>query len=365
MKNIPGSYISSKKYIPQLDGIRGLAILLVITFHYFGFLKIFSFGWSGVDLFFVLSGYLITSRLYALKNDKNYFSKFYINRALRILPVYYLSLIFFYIGFNLLLSPVNLPSFTYYNRYWWSFFLFLENWTFIKEWPAQDHLLHFWSLAIEEQFYLIWPLFLYVFLSKKYFSKLILLLLLVIITLRCVIYLQHPEFREFPYYLINTFCRMDGFIIGGVLFLIQQKRNLKPVQNFYLLLIAVIAAGIYFTNTTQANPFISTIGYTLLALFFAGLINFITINPNSSLSNAFKVWWLRFIGRISYGLYIYHWIIYRFLHPKISFWMNNILIDQKDLVNWVSLFTCLIVSLVISTISYFYFESYFLKMKRK
>lgn len=310
MKNIPGSYISSKKYIPQLDGIRGLAILLVISFHYFGFLKIFSFGWVGVDLFFVLSGYLITSRLYAFKNDKNYFSKFYTNRALRILPVYYGSLIVFYAGFNLLLSPSNLPSFTYYNRFWWSFLLFLENWTFIKELPAQDHLLHFWSLAIEEQFYLIWPLFIYIFLNNKYLYKIILFLLLAIITIRCLIYFQHPNpmLKEFHHYINNTFCRMDGFIIGGALFLLQQKRNLKPVQNFYLLLLAVIAVGIYFTNTTQANSFISTAGYTLVALFFAGLINFITINPNSVLSMAFKVRWLRFIGRISYGLYIYHWI---------------------------------------------------------
>ncbi len=67
---------SENKHIPQLDGIRGLAILLVVTFHYFGSIKIFSFGWSGVDLFFVLSGYLITSRLYVSKNEKNYFLKF-------------------------------------------------------------------------------------------------------------------------------------------------------------------------------------------------------------------------------------------------------------------------------------------------
>ncbi|HUS00098.1 MAG TPA: acyltransferase [Chitinophagaceae bacterium] len=364
MENHHGPYISSKKYIPQLDGIRGLAILLVITYHYFGFLKIFSFGWTGVDVFFVLSGYLITSRLYAFKNDKNYFSKFYTNRALRILPVYYASLIIFYAGFNLLLSPVNLPSITYYNNNWWSFLLFLENWTFIKQLPSQDHLLHFWSLAIEEQFYLIWPLFIYIFLSKKYFNRLIVLLLLAIITLRCLIYLQHPTFKDFHYYFFNTFCRMDGFIMGGGLFLLQQKRNLKPVQNGYLFLLGVIAIGIYFTNTSQANPFISTIGFTLLALFFAGLINFVTINPNSSLSKVFKVGWLIFIGRISYGLYIYHWIIYRIVHPRFAFWMNNMIID-KDLVNWISLVVCLIVSLVISTVSYFYFESYFLKLKRK
>ena len=96
-----------KQYIPQLDGIRGLAIILVISFHYLGNIPIFSFGWCGVDLFFVLSGYLITSRLITLQKQKNHLIKFYTNRALRILPLYYLTLIIFYAGFNLLVKKEN------------------------------------------------------------------------------------------------------------------------------------------------------------------------------------------------------------------------------------------------------------------
>lgn len=361
MKNAPDI---TGKYLPQLDGVRGLAILLVISFHYVGFLKIFSFGWVGVDLFFVLSGYLITSRLYATKNQDNYFLKFYRNRILRIFPVYFGTLIAFYTGFNSLLSAENLPSFNYYNNYWWSFALFIENWTFIIEMPVQDHLLHFWSLAIEEQFYLVWPLFLFLSINRKYILNILLIAIVVIIGARSAIYFQHPSFKESPYYFYNTFCRMDGFIAGGGLFLLQQKASLKRFQNWFWLLPIAIGTGIYFTDTTQANSFISTIGYTLLALFFAGIINYITINPGSTVSVIFSAKWIRFIGKISYGLYIYHWIIYRVLQARFEFWLKDI-VQQPAFVTWISLFICLTISLLISIVSYTYFEVYFLKLKKR
>lgn len=362
MKNIE-RFTSQKKYIPQLDGIRGLAILLVVTFHYFGFLKIFSFGWTGVDLFFVLSGYLITSRLYASKNEKNYFSRFYINRALRILPVYYVTLIFFYAGFNLLLNSENVAALSFYNTNWWSFLLFFENWSFIYAPQYTNHLQHFWTLAVEEQFYIIWPSFFFIFSEKTSFYKIIFLILIAIITMRCIIYLHYPRFEDCPHFFYNTFCRMDSFIIGGCVFLLKDKKNMKLFQYYFLIPLVLIATGIYFTNTKQANQFTSTAGYTLLALLFAGLINFITLNPNSLVSKFFKISWLKFTGKISYGLYIYHWLVLIVLQPKLVLWLNTFLV-KEDLIYWLSLAICLIISVVISVISYFYFESYFLRLKK-
>ena len=93
-----------KGYIPQLDGIRGLAIILVISFHYFRNIPLFSFGWSGVDLFFVLSGYLITSRLIALQEQKNSFKKILYKQGIKNLAPLLLTLILFYTGFNLLVK---------------------------------------------------------------------------------------------------------------------------------------------------------------------------------------------------------------------------------------------------------------------
>lgn len=363
MKITSASSSLQNNYIPQLDGLRGLAILLVVTFHYFGFLKIFSLGWTGVDLFFVLSGYLITSRLYQLKKDKKYFYNFYLNRALRILPVYYLTLTVFYSAFNVLLDSKNLFVLNYYNNNLWSFFLFFENWTFINNPPVTNHLQHFWSLAIEEQFYLVWPLFIFIFLHKKYFNKIIILLLSAIVIARSSIYFHHPNPEDYSHYFYNTFCRMDGFIIGGFLYILQQRKKLAPYKYLFLIPAIFLAQGIIVTNQSHTNIFISTIGYTILALFFAGIINFITINSNSLLSKIFQRKWLKFIGKISYGLYIYHWIILVTLQSKIYLWLQLFFTESKTFY-WISILICLFISVVTSIVSYFYFEKFFLKLKR-
>ncbi len=230
--------------------------------------------------------------------------------------------------------------------------------------PAEDHLLHFWSLAVEEQFYLIWPVFLYFFLNKKIFLKIILLLVPVIIIVRSILYINHPAVEEYQYYFYNTFCRMDGFIIGGYLFLLQQKKVLTHFQNYFFIPLLLIIIGIYFTNTKQVNPFISTIGYSLLALFFAGLINVIIINPASFLSKIFKIRWIKYLGRISYGLYIYHWLVLRILQPKFMVWLDTVLFNKHEMIYWLSLIMCLVISIAISTVSYFYFEVAFLRLKK-
>lgn len=364
MQTIASPVSSQKKYIPQLDGIRGLAILLVVTFHYFGFIKIFSFGWTGVDLFFVLSGYLITSRLYDLKKEKNYFSKFYTNRALRILPVYYLTLILFYTAINLFVKSENVGAFNFYNRNWWSFLLFFQNWTFIKEMPAAKHLQHFWSLAVEEQFYLIWPMFIFLFIDKKWLNHLIILLLIIIMFARSLIYVRYPAFEDYPKYFYNTFCRMDSFMIGGCFFLFQDKKIITLFAKYFFIPLIIIAAGIYFTNTKQNNPFTSTVGYTILAVFFAGFLNYCIINPGSIIGKCFKAKWLRFMGKVSYGFYIYHWLVLLVLQPKLIVWLNRLFFNKEEIILWLSLILCILFSLLLSVISYFYFESYFLKLKK-
>lgn len=361
-----GQTTVAKGYVPQLDGIRGLAIILVISFHYWGNIPIFSFGWCGVDLFFVLSGYLITSRLIDLQQQKNSLKKFYINRALRILPLYYLTLIIFYIGFNLLVKKQNFYLFDFYNHNRLSFVLFFQNWSIItSHGPREIFLDHFWSLAIEEQFYLIWPLFLYSFWQKKFFYKLIISLIILIIITRTIIYFQYPGKSDYNYYYNNTFCRMDSFLVGGCLLLLQ-KSNIK-FKNFTLyywgILLIIISGILFIGNADVSNPFLSTIGYTLIAIFFGGLIYKASNNSSKILSTIFNYRWLKFTGKISYGLYIFHWIVLRTLQTRLENWFIKVGYFNSGITNTISLFTCLFISYTISVISYYYFESYFLKRK--
>ena len=365
MKNYHTSSQTNINYIPQLDGLRGLAILLVITFHYFGSIKIFSLGWTGVDLFFVLSGYLITSRIFFLKKEKNFFSSFYTNRALRILPVYFATLLIFFTAINIISPNKNFEVFKYYHSNWWSFLLFFQNWTFISQMPVPDHLLHFWTLAVEEQFYLIWPIFLFIFLNSKRLYLIMMLVLVIVIIFRCTLYLQYPDLSDYQHYFYNTFCRMDSFIIGGMLFLLQQKRNLKKFEIYLFIPLIFLVAGLYFTNTKQANLFMSTLGYTFLAILFAGIINFITLNPESTLSRFFKFKWLKFTGKISYGLYIFHWIVLVTFQSKLNFLISTKMQFDDPVSYWLSLIVCLVISFIISVVSFYCFEFYFLKLKKR
>src|SRR4030095_2778309 len=146
----------SRQYYPALDGLRGLAILLVILYHNFSFINHFFFAWLGVDLFFVLSGYLITSILLNSVNSPHYLKNFYAKRVLRVFPLYYLSLIIFLIIFPLL--GIYKSELKYYvdNQLW--FWFYLQNWLLSFNFPTTGNFLnHFWSLGVEEQFYLAWP----------------------------------------------------------------------------------------------------------------------------------------------------------------------------------------------------------------
>lgn len=354
-----------KEYIPQLDGIRGLAIILILSFHYLGDIPVFSFGWCGVDLFFVLSGYLITSRLIILQNQKNHLIKFYKNRALRILPLYYLTLIIFYAGFNLLVKKENFYLFHFYNHKWLSFTLFFQNWSLIYYDEIKENFLdHFWSLAVEEQFYLIWPFFLFKFRQKKHFYKLVFMIIILVIIIRTISYTQYSGITDYKHFFYNTFCRMDAFLIGSCLFLFQKKINAKQFTGYCFAALLFIILGIYFTgNAKGTNPFLSTIGFTLIAIAFAGLIYTASNNSSRLISVFFNYRWLKFTGKISYGLYIFHWIILIALEPRLEQLLIKFIYFNNQTAHWLSLFICLVISYIISVISYFYFESYFLKQK--
>ena len=170
------------KYFKNLDGIRAIAVLMVMLSHFltplhskFNILqqllnKSSMLGQLGVSLFFVLSGFLITRILLNTKEKKQYFKNFYVRRILRIFPLYYLFLILFYYIFPFILDT-EIPKFSQQLYY----FTYLQNFAITFKWDSVGPI-HFWSLAVEEHFYIFWPFIIYFFKDNKVIRIIILLI---------------------------------------------------------------------------------------------------------------------------------------------------------------------------------------------
>ena len=201
---------AARTYYPELDGVRAIAAMMVIFFH-MGQMGIplrgpISFGQSGVDLFFVLSGFLITSILLkARPEDWGEVRKFYVRRSLRIFPLYY--------GY-LIVATIFGAGVT--GFYW----VYLQNYRIAMGAPMGE-VGHFWSLAVEEQFYLVWP-FVVLFLPRRHLVKALWLMLGGCILCRTVLVTtSHVD----VFYL--TLTRLDG-LCGGALLAVYQYRGLLP-----------------------------------------------------------------------------------------------------------------------------------------
>lgn len=299
-------------HIPSLDGIRGIAILLVLFFHCFSQypypINAFStLGWTGVDLFFVLSGFLITGILVDAKDKPFFFRNFFMKRVLRIFPLYYLSLI----GFFLYAALADPERYAYYLDNQLFFWTYTQNMLFAFEgWPKLSPVLtHYWSLAIEEQFYLFWP-FVIAFLNKR---KILLSCALLI----GVSLLTRNLNTENPFSYVFTLARFDSLLIGaGAAILIREyprllNRMVLPV--FIISAIALLAVIFIGADLTNKNILMVRVGYTLLALFFCCLIISVfdqeKIGKGSNVIFGNKI--LIFFGKYSYGIYVYHWLFYR------------------------------------------------------
>ncbi len=352
-----------RPYYPALDGLRGIAILLVVVYHNFGFINYSSFGWLGVDLFFVLSGFLITDILLKTVGQKNFLKNFYGRRALRIFPLYYLALIVF-----LIILPVTgaFPDHHYYvdNQAWlWTY---LQNWLFIfKEGNDTVTLHHLWSLAVEEQFYLAWPLI--VLLIRK--PKALLILMIVILTAVLILRLWIWEFDidDLSYFNLYTFSRIDGLCIGCMVALLQRVSPgfLRKNTSIIVLAFAILNFGFFFINRMYdfSFPYLALVGYTTFAMIFGLLVNE-AVTRNTKILNLVLGWsFFRFFGSISYGLYIIHWPLYVLWKPRLESWVSmNLSSSETQLIVSVITTGC---AVVLSWLSFHYYESYFLRLKKR
>jgi peptidoglycan/LPS O-acetylase OafA/YrhL len=309
-------------YVPALDGVRGLAILVVMLGHFaIGFFPLngvdsavkvlVQSGWAGVDIFFVLSGFLITGILLEAKGSSHYFRNFYARRVLRIFPAYYAFLfIFFIVAPRITPAALNWPFDSWKTSQWW-FWGYASNLQILfPSWVRPLPLSHFWSLAVEEQFYLFWPAVVLIS-SRKSLIRTCIAFLIGCVVLR--IWLHSTGIDTTAGYRITP-ARLDTLGMGALLaVLVRDPRMWARIRRM-----PVIAMGIALTGVTllsipeggmlQGGFGMQAAGYTLLAMLGAALI-VISIDParaRSPLHWFLRSRTMRFLGKYSYAMYIIH-----------------------------------------------------------
>lgn len=356
--------------IPSLDGLRGLAILAVIVFHAaLGldierardpvervYLQIARAGWTGVDLFFVLSGFLITGILWDLRFKRSRYYRFYVRRVLRIFPLYYASLILLVAALELLHKSLPIEEVFWY-------FFHLQNWvTALSGRLPECPISHLWSLAIEEQFYLLWPIVLYSCGLRA--TRTICLVTLILSPLLRIAALNCGASPVFVHF--STITRLDGLAIGCLL-AVQVARNGWPVNDnrrFLLLLLLGVAgiAGIWFaTGSLDAGTRpMQTVGYSLLALFFVALLRLSLTVERGLGAGILRSRAMGLVGRISYAMYIFHLPLIWLLAKR---WNRDWTLLGTHVANRITfLFVVFGLSFVLAFLSYHLYEKHFLRL---
>jgi peptidoglycan/LPS O-acetylase OafA/YrhL len=288
--------------LPQLDGIRGIAILVVI-FHNesvkFPLLyldRVFANGWMGVDLFFVLSGFLITGILLDTKQSDGYFKNFYARRCLRIWPLYYSSIFLMFVIIPFL-RPSDGHMIFQRSGPWWSFPFYLQNFFVPNPAGAAGLLGVTWSLAVEEQFYLVWP-----FIVRLCSDAVLRRIAIAIICISPLLRLLLASHGVILY--SNTFSRLDGLMAGSLLATAVRSNDFVPsrfVKTAWIVLCITLPLA-FWTEAIQAEWIV----FSMSALASASLVYLSLFSSQKWLHAVVKNRFVVYTGTISYGLYLLH-----------------------------------------------------------
>jgi peptidoglycan/LPS O-acetylase OafA/YrhL len=332
--NTQGTHPDNNAFFPALDGLRALAFLMVFGFHYLQL----PWGWTGVDIFFVISGFLITGILFDSCRHPHRIRNFYVRRTLRIFPLYY--------GVILLLVVLD-PIFRW--NWSWGFLAwpaYLGNWfrflypflplTYLQSvsvahmesatFPRVALFLgHFWSLCIEEQFYLFWPWIVFWIKDRRR---------LICVCLACIVIcpvLRSTAPHFLPRFMVDeganwwfTPFRIDALLLGGLLALLRRgphaRTMLLVARGAFFLLSAAIVLWLILDPAARLHPqdyvypsWDGTWGMTFIDLFAACLI-VMALEVRSFTYRIFNLRPLRWLGRISYGAYVFHDLF----HPMLT-----------------------------------------------
>jgi peptidoglycan/LPS O-acetylase OafA/YrhL len=323
-------------YIPALDGLRAFAVVAVLFYH--GDVGWLPGGFLGVDVFFVISGYLITCLLLGDWREHGGigFARFYLRRARRLLPALFVML-----GVVCLYSMLFLPdtigelrgqvvAAVAYVENWW---LILHDVSYFVAAGRPPLLRHLWSLAVEEQFYLLWPVILGFLLTKwghdrrKVIGAVIGMIVLSTL-LMAVLYTPYTDPSRVYF---GTDTRAATMLIGAVLAFVWSPWRLSrdTGKGAPLVLDAFAAVGFvavmwFFLNAGEFDPWMYRGGFTIVALFTALLLAG-TVHPAARLAPAvFSLGFFRWIGVRSYGIYLWHWPIFMVTRPHSDVFFTGI-----------------------------------------
>lgn len=352
-----------------LDHLRALAILFVLLFHYRIFAHpawmddAFSFGWTGVDLFFVLSGFLIASQLFArIARDGEFnLKEFFIKRFFRIIPLYLVILAIYFL-FPAFREREGLAPL-------WRYLTFTQN--IGLDLSLHGTFSHAWSLCIEEQFYLAFPLVILLMLKLRVFRKsawLLLSLLLFGVLIRY--YLYHADvkpwidqdgfwIRWYKYIYYPTWNRLDGLLAGvGLAALMQFRPRAKKwiIEHGNQLMLAGVAvlAGAWFLEQEQTSFLASVVGYPVISLGF-GLLVAGAVSPSTFLYRYASILTSK-LAALSYALYLSHKIVIHLVQQG----MERMGVDTTSHMVWL---TCLLACLSVAWALNEAIEKPFLKMR--
>lgn len=330
-------------YRPEIDGLRTISVMLVIL-HHLGW-TLFSGGYIGVDVFFVISGYLITNVVMSeVKEGRFSFSNFYKRRVIRLAPAYFLVLLVVSIIGAALMLPAELVNYFESVKYSTVFLANFYMWKEVGGYFAANAdvipLLHLWSLAVEEQFYVLWP-FTFIFLYKVIPQRFFLGFMLVIAILGvCISEWGVYSYRAAAYYLMPT--RAYELLMGALLVFLPQRnwrgttRNVMGLVGLALIFLAAITytTGKMFPGVNGVLP---CLGAALVLVFCSG--------ANDLCGRLLASAPMTMVGRISYPAYLWHWPIIAFL---------NVYLVKIDLIVGLGV---IIFTLLISAMTYYYVES--------
>lgn len=370
--------IDFRTRFPALDGIRALAVTLVFADHFGGgshgggILRFINLvrqrGWVGVDLFFVLSGFLITGILYDTRADSHYFKRFFARRSVRIFPVFYLA-----VALLLLLTPVF-----HYQWHWLqlTFLIYMGNFFGNANFALYDLVSpthpaatvaigHFWSLCVEEQFYLLWPIAVFFIRDRIYLIRTATGISLLALALRLAMLARFSTTLSETWIIRTLPFRMDALLIGAILALVLRGPAADRWQRSgrWIFLAATAAIFAIFTlSPAYDSPWLLSVGLTCTALASAGLIAS-TLRSGSPAFQLFYFRPLRILGKYSYGFYIYH-LLFRLA------WIHLLTVAGARLhsiapAGIVELTTAFVTTFLVAKFSYDLFEVKFLRLKRR